>query len=960
MQKKNIFDALGLGICTQHATDRLRMKTNTLRIALVSAAFAVLGACGPTPKTCTKNTDCTTGQVCTAGKCVAGTGGGTATGGSGNTGGSGTTGGGSATGGAGNTGGGTATGGSGATGGGDTGGGTATTGGGTATTGGGTATTGGGTATSGGGTATTGGGTATTGGGTATTGGGTATTGGGTATTGGGTATTGGGTATTGGGTATTGGGTATTGGGTAAGGGAAIGGETCAMPTTITAGTIVSTTTGAMNDYDIVGDQGGCEGISTTGAPDTVYKITVGGNSRLAVNLTQIGADGGVNTSAWDPTLNLTTSPSACGMRGPDGGTQAAVCVAGSDTSSAENASFNNLSPNAQDVFVVVDGWLTTSNGAFNLTTTVSPIAAGELCGNAPTIIAGTQSNQATTGFVNDYGTGTNCAAGTAGGFDRVYKVNVAMGQRLTVTATASTSVLSDGGMAIGFNPTINIVDSMVGCMGTLSCLTGSNTQTGAVETAIYDNRFAGKDVFIIVDTSTVAPTGTFALDVTLAAAPVEVVGDSCTAPFPLLSSNVSNVSWGPFTNNYSSSTTGCSGLSGADVVYPVSIAVNSRLTVSATGTSTLTDGGLQADGGLFPGADYALNFVAAGQCGAGISCTTTVNSNLGGISSSETVNVDNTTGQPLTGFIVLDKGALVSTRANESYSLTYAGGSIPVGESCDNTAPAITASTNLAGQTMVGFINNYAFGGSPGCSSSGTLGQDRVYLVTIPAMLRIRATVTAAAGWDPSLNLVSNCSANPQMCLSGVNTTGVSDVLTYNNPTAQPVSAYLIVDTTSSVASTFDLDIVYEAIPAPLIGETCTNPQVIAVSGMLPGQTTTGYANDVSTVNTVAANCGGYSFAGPDRVYSIVVPAGQKLTSTMTPVAGLDLGIYLIDPSVCGLSIAMCLNGSDANGAGVADAASYTNSTGADRTVFIVVDYFTTGTTAGDFSLNNVIGPP
>src|SRR5207237_6862202 len=78
------------------------------------------------------------------------------------------------------------------------------------------------------------------------------------------------------------------------------------------------------------------------------------------------------------------------------------------------------------------------------------------------------------------------------------------------------------------------------------------------------------------------------------------------------------------------------------------------------------------------------------------------------------------------------------------------------------------------------------------------------------------------------------------------------------------------------------------------------------------------------------------------PDVVYSIVVPAGQRLVATAEPEAGSVFApaIYLIraPSSNCNLAPKPCLAGDDQGGR--PSRVTYANTSMADETVFVVID--------------------
>ena len=159
--------------------------------------------------------------------------------------------------------------------------------------------------------------------------------------------------------------------------------------------------------------------------------------------------------------------------------------------------------------------------------------------------------------------------------------------------------------------------------------------------------------------------------------------------------------------------------------------------------------------------------------------------------------------------------------------------------------------------------------------------------------------------------------------------------------------------VEAVSSTVTTGTYGLNVEFVTPP-VGDTCTNPEVIAMNGTLMNQTLTGFSNFVATSSTTGA-CS-YSNTGPDRVYSVTVAAGQTLSATVTPTGtSWDPGIYaIVGPATnCLSSGSLCAAGSDSGGSGSPDTITYVNSSGASQTVFVVVDRFQAGT-VGDFSLS------
>ena len=80
--------------------------------------------------------------------------------------------------------------------------------------------------------------------------------------------------------------------------------------------------------------------------------------------------------------------------------------------------------------------------------------------------------------------------------------------------------------------------------------------------------------------------------------------------------------------------------------------------------------------------------------------------------------------------------------------------------------------------------------------------------------------------------------------------------------------------------------------------------------------------------------------------RVVLAVVPAGKTLTVIATPAAMEDLIINIIDGAALTCNdVMVCADGADMGFDGDPETATFTNSTGAPRTVFVQVSGYDTG---------------
>ncbi|MBL8921238.1 MAG: hypothetical protein JNJ54_20410 [Myxococcaceae bacterium] len=263
-------------------------------------------------------------------------------------------------------------------------------------------------------------------------------------------------------------------------------------------------------------------------------------------------------------------------------------------------------------------------------------------------------------------------------------------------------------------------------------------------------------------------------------------------------------------------------------------------------------------------------------------------------------------------------------------------AGGMGNPGETCATAIPI--GPGLLTGQDLTAYIDDYQWFGQPNCTPFGTVGRDRVYQVTIPANQRLRATVIPSPGWDPSVQITDVCVAGPnpmgQMCIAGVNAqpVGAPEVLVYLNASATPRTVSLVVDTADPNPVSFDLNIEFLTVP---MGDDCSS--AIALSGSATGQDLASFLGDYNN----GAGCAPAS--GPDRVYSVSIPAGNRLTATVTSAlpdggVGFTPALNLITTMTCTPTSA-CVAASQAAGPGVATLL-YDNVGTTPQSAFLVVD--------------------
>src|SRR5687768_11335948 len=144
-------------------------------------------------------------------------------------------------------------------------------------------------------------------------------------------------------------------------------------------------------------------------------------------------------------------------------------------------------------------------------------------------------------------------------------------------------------------------------------------------------------------------------------------------------------------------------------------------------------------------------------------------------------------------------------------------------------------------------------------------------------------------------------------------------------------------------------DTGVMVDAGPPPA-NDDCAGAMMIAAPGTTMGSTLAA-TNDYDE----GENCAGV--AGADVVYSISVPAGQRLTATVENAGdGWDPSISLATMAACDVDPRVCLTGDDSGGADEVNSVSYTNTSGAAETIFIIIDSFS-ATMSGNFTLTTML---
>jgi len=267
--------------------------------------------------------------------------------------------------------------------------------------------------------------------------------------------------------------------------------------------------------------------------------------------------------------------------------------------------------------------------------------------------------------------------------------------------------------------------------------------------------------------------------------------------------------------------------------------------------------------------------------------------------------------------------------------------------GDKCEDAV--VVGPGHYTGQVAVGYTSNY---GVAGCAAKNGL-PDRVYSVPVGIGQVLHAKLTPDGFYDSTLDVVlppaSHCGME---CLTSSDFRfGAPEEIEIVNRYGAS-SFYLIVGTYADPGS-YSLDISVDDTPQGSVCETA----VAITPGILYSQSLEGFYD---SYDYPTSNCTGYGDFGPERVYSIVVPAGDTLTVSADPVPSLDISVYLIrGPAQNCRTDQECLVGADDATEGGIETVSYHNMSATAETMFIFVDMFDRTADPGSFTLTTTLAP-
>jgi hypothetical protein len=223
------------------------------------------------------------------------------------------------------------------------------------------------------------------------------------------------------------------------------------------------------------------------------------------------------------------------------------------------------------------------------------------------------------------------------------------------------------------------------------------------------------------------------------------------------------------------------------------------------------------------------------------------------------------------------------------------------------------------------------------------GTAGVDRTYLVRgLEAGQQLTASIASTGGFNGSVNIVPTTEdglltcAHPLACIIGAGTSGSASHLV-TSPSGKP-AVWLVVSSTGTPQGSFDLRLDVEPGVAG-DGDSCATAKLQPSDGTFGNLTLDGFHNNFGDDT---AQCTG--FAGPDVAYRIQtpIPSGSGLRAKVTPQAGLDLTVTIVQGGVvaCSGAAERCPRRANAGGPGVEETATYTNTSPTSQAAFVIVD--------------------
>jgi hypothetical protein len=326
-----------------------------------------------------------------------------------------------------------------------------------------------------------------------------------------------------------------------------------------------------------------------------------------------------------------------------------------------------------------------------------------GDGCDTAPLLALPVNVTQSLFGYANDFiSSTTNNCRGTQG-LDRMVRVSVPAGQKLTVTVTPTVST---------FDPTVSLVTGpATACLGAgAMCVASIDVGNANVaETVSWTNGgTSAAIVYIIVDDY--SATGTNGSYTLTASAAIPAAGENCVSPIIATSGVTVSRTPSNFSDDYQGTGAGCLTPSvGPDFVLAYTVPANRSLTVTATPVS---------------GLDVSVNFATSLSACGSRTCVAAANAGAAGVA--ETTAWNNATGAAVTLYVIID------TPASPAGSVSVVGtegaliacGATTCANGCCSGGTCVTGTSNAAcgtgGATCAGCTNPAQCNANQVCSAT------------------------------------------------------------------------------------------------------------------------------------------------------------------------------------------------------------------------------------------------
>jgi hypothetical protein len=573
---------------------------------------------------------------------------------------------------------------------------------------------------------------------------------------------------------------------------------------------------------------------------PDRHYRLRLPGQWLLTATL--------MPAAGFDPALVL-FSATNCGAT-------PLPALAAADASGAgggETLLWSNATPAIVDVILAVDSAGTSGTYALELAAESllpgdSPFVPQSLPGAG--IYLGT-----TVGYANDITSGLLCQ-GTAGP-DRFYRITLSAGQRLQASVEPTAN----------FDPSINLLRPPTVGQTVFDCVAGDDSGSLSTRNQVLFNNpgLGSEDVLIAIDTYTATfGGGPYRLEVQLGTFPA---GDVPRKAQILAGPGTVTGNLTDYVNDLTSYP-GWINLRGRDRFYRVAVPAGQRM------VTTLTPTGFNAALAVLDATALdATNLVLLAAADASPST-----------SGAETAAWFNATGTNRDVILAVDTDI---PSALGSFTLAVQFNVPPVGD-VPPTAELLAGPGTVSG-TTVGFLNDALL--YPGLVNQP--GNDRFYRLTVPAGLRLAATMSNVSFNASIVVLDAGAAAGGTLEVlafadDSTSLTGAEKVFWRNAAATNREVVIAVESPAAGAGGDFTLTTDVAEVPP---GETPLTAELLAGAGTVTG-TINGHANDLLTYPAWQ------SLPGPDHFFRVTVPAGERLVASLTP-SGFDAALGLLDAS-------------------------------------------------------------